>query len=201
MHTNFPRSMTLVLLVVSACGGGEGPNESFTVQVTPATATLFSIAPGNTVELSASARNQDGQILSGGTTTFASGNTAVATVSGGGVVTAVAPGTAQITASVSLDGATVSGTTAITVEEADPTATVRAPALVFSPATVDVRAGGTVTWTIEDIPHSIDFTTSGAPADIGELVNESASRQFPAGGTFNYLCGIHPQMTGVVRVH
>jgi plastocyanin len=189
----------LCLSLGAACG--DGPNEAFTVALSPAAATLFSAAPGNTIELDATARSEDGQVLAGGTTSFTSANTSIATVTAAGVVTGVAAGTTQITGSVTLDGATVSGTTAVTVEDADPSATVRAPAFTFTPGTVDVQAGGSVTWTIDAIHHAVEFTTSGAPADVPELINASATRTFSTSGTFSYRCPIHPQMAGVVRVH
>jgi plastocyanin len=192
---------TAILLLAAAACGGEGPSTDFNVAVTPTTAELFSVAPGNTVSLTAVATDDDGQVLSGGTRTFTSGNGAIASVSDAGVVTAVGAGTTAITTSVTLDGTTVSATTAITVEDAPVTATVRAPAFVFSPGTVDVEAGGSVTWTIEAIHHAVDFTTNGAPANVPELLNASASRIFPVSGTYAYECPFHAQMSGVVRVH
>lgn len=191
----------LCLSLVAACGGGDGPNEAFTVALSPTAPTLFSAAPGNTVELDATARSADGQVLAGGTTSFSSANTAIATVTNAGVVTGVAAGTTQITGSVTLDGATVSATTSVTVEDADASATVVAPAFTFTPGTVDVRAGGSVTWTIASIHHAVEFTSSGAPADVPELINASATRTFSTSGTFAYRCPIHTQMAGVVRVH
>jgi len=189
------------ILVTSACGGSEGPNDEFTVEVTPTAAELFSLAPGNTIELAVVAKDADGNPMSGGTTSYATGNSAIATVSNTGVVTAVAAGTTQVTATVTLDGGSASATTAVTVRDAAAAATVRAPGLVFLPGTVDVSEGGTVTWTIEDVHHTVDFETAGSPSDIGELLNASDSRTFPASGTYRYRCSIHSQMTGIVRVH
>ena len=201
MHTTHSIPTGILLLAAAACGGGEGPSTDFNLAVTPATAELFSAAPGNTVSLTAVATDDDGQVLSGGTRSFTSGNTAVATVSDAAVVTAVGAGTTAITASVTLDGTTVSATTSIEVEDAPAAATVRAPAFVFSPGTVDIEAGGSVTWTIEAIHHAVNFTTNGAPTDVPELINASASRTFPVSGTFAYVCPFHAQMSGVVRVH
>lgn len=200
MRTTFSIGAAILFLAAAGCGG-EGPSTDFNLAVTPTTARLFSAAPGNTVSLTAVATDDDGQVLGGGTRSFSSGNSAVATVSDAGVVAAVGAGTAAITTSVTLDGATASATTTITVEDAPATATVRAPAFVFTPGTVDVEAGGTVTWTIEAIHHAVNFTTNGAPPDVPELINASASRTFPASGTYAYLCPFHAQMAGVVRVH
>jgi plastocyanin len=193
--------LALGILVTSACGGSEGPNDTFTVEVTPTAAELFSLAPGNTIELAVVAKDADGNPMSGGTTTYSTGNSAIATVSNTGVVTAVGAGTTQVTATVTLDGGSASGTTGVTVRDAAAAATVRAPGLVFMPGTVDVSEGGTVTWTIEDVHHTVDFETAGSPSDIGELLNASDSRTFPASGTYRYRCSIHSQMTGIVRVH
>lgn len=193
--------LALGILVTSACGGSEGPNDTFTVEVTPTAAELFSLAPGNTIELAVVAKDAEGNPMSGGTTTYSTGNSAIATVSNTGVVTAVGAGTTQVTATVTLDGGSASGTTGVTVRDAAAAATVRAPGLVFMPGTVDVSEGGTVTWTIEDVHHTVDFETAGSPSDIGELLNASDSRTFPASGTYRYRCSIHSQMTGIVRVH
>jgi plastocyanin len=58
-----------------------------------------------------------------------------------------------------------------------------------------------VTWTFGSVPHDVTFNTPGAPQDIPLLDNGSASRDFPANGTFQYHCSIHSGMNGSVRVH
>ena len=196
------RILAAILLTVAAgCGGEGGPSEAFTVEVTPAATDLFSAAPGNTVNLNVQAKDGAGQVLGGGSKAFTTGNASVATVDAAGTVTAVGAGTASITASVTIGGTTESATATITVEEAPAAATVTAPAFLFTPPAVDVKAGGSVTWSIADVHHAVEFTTGGAPADLPELQNSSAARTFPASGTFTYRCPIHPQMTGSIRVH
>jgi len=191
----------ILLAAVAGCGDEEGPSEAFTVEVTPAAAGLFSAAPGNTVTLTVQAKDGGGQVLGGGTKAFTSGNAAVATVDAAGKVTAVGAGTASITASVTIGGTTESATASITVEVAPAAATVTAPALDFTPPIVDVQAGGSVTWSIADVHHAVEFTSGGAPQDVPELQNSTAARAFPTSGTYTYRCPIHPSMTGSVRVH
>jgi plastocyanin len=73
--------------------------------------------------------------------------------------------------------------------------------LAFSPASVSVTAGGTVTWTNNDagIPHTV--TADNGSFDSGNLTTgQSFSQTFNAAGTFAYHCTIHPQMTGTVVV-
>jgi plastocyanin len=173
-----------------------------TVEVTPATATLFTVAPGNSVMLAVVAKDQDGEAMAGlGSPSFSSDNSAVAAVGGDGTVTAVAAGTVRITASLTAGGVTKTGTSTVTARVAPANAAVVAPQLLFQPATVDVSAGGTVSWTFASIPHDVTFTTAGAPPNVPELQDGSASRTFPTNGNFNYRCTIHPQMTGNVQVH
>jgi hypothetical protein len=66
-----------------------------TVTVSPATA---SVPVGQTVQLSAVTRDAGGNVLTGRVVTWSSSNTALATVSGSGLVTGVAAGQATITA-------------------------------------------------------------------------------------------------------
>jgi plastocyanin len=71
--------------------------------------------------------------------------------------------------------------------------------LAFSPASVTVPAGSTVTWTNHDIPpHDVTFA-DGEQSE--QLVNGATyQRTFEEAGSFDYVCSIHPQMTGRVIV-
>src|SRR5947209_5886031 len=60
--------------------------------------TAASVAVGQTVQLAATLKDAGGNVLTGRTVAWASGSTGVATVSGSGLVTGVAAGTATITA-------------------------------------------------------------------------------------------------------
>lgn len=83
------------------------------VEVSPATSAL---APGDTVRLIASVKDAKGAALTGRTVTWSSSAEAVASVATSGLVTAIAAGSATITASV--DG--VTGTAKVTVSSAIP---------------------------------------------------------------------------------
>jgi plastocyanin len=194
----------IVAGIGAACGGdggsGLGSSVLTTLEVTPATATLFTVAPGNTVTLSVVAKDQDGATMSG-SPSFSSDNSAIAAVGADGTVTGVGPGSAGITASLTAGGVTKTATATVTVQVAAAAAEVVAPGFEYQPATVDLAAGGTVTWSFGSIHHTVSFTTTGAPESIPEFQNGSASRTFSNNGTFGYRCLIHPQMTGEVRVH
>jgi plastocyanin len=70
----------------------------------------------------------------------------------------------------------------------------------FVPATVTVKAGSTVTWTNEDEdPHTV-VADGGAFRSQALGVGGTYSFTFPAAGTFEYLCSIHPFMRGSVTV-
>lgn len=207
MRTELSRVATLLIVAVTGagCGGGGTTDTSAvltTVDVTPATAALFTVAPGNTAALNVVGKDQNGAVMSAGTPTFSSDAATVATVGTDGTVTAVAPGTAVITATLTAGGATKSGISTVAVEDAPASAGVVATAgLAFNPSAVDVQAGGTVTWTFGTVTHNVTFTTAGAPTNIPDSQNGSVGRTFPTNGSFNYHCTIHPQMTGIITVH
>lgn len=207
MRALLSRIATLLTVAATGAGcgdGGSGPTSSVltTVVVTPPTATLFTVAPGNTATLSVVAKDQNGSTMAGvGSPSFSSDNSAIAGVGTDGTVTALAAGTAIITASLTAGGVTKTGTATVTVQVAPVSAAVTTPTLAFTPATVDVQAGGAVSWTFGATPHTVTFTTGGAPADVPQLQEGSASRTFSTHGNFNYHCSIHPQMNGLVIVH
>jgi plastocyanin len=72
----------------------------------------------------------------------------------------------------------------------------------YSPASVSVSVGDTVTWTNNDagIPHTVSSDTPGV-FDSGNMnTGATFAKTFTAAGTFTYHCNIHPSMTGTVVV-
>ena len=70
----------------------------------------------------------------------------------------------------------------------------------FSPSTVTIAAGGSVTFNNNDDRAHTVTATDGA-FDSG-TISEGGSwkRTFKGAGTFSYLCALHPEMTGTVVV-
>ncbi len=68
----------------------------------------------------------------------------------------------------------------------------------FSPATITVNVGESVTWVnAGEEPHNAvgdNFSTSLLQA------GKSGSKSFASAGTFSYICTVHPQMKGTVKV-
>lgn len=91
-------SSILAALVACNSGNHTGPNSVASVAVSPSTAT---VAVGDTVALVAQAKDPGGNVISGRAFTFASSDTTKAAVNAAGVVTAVAAGSARISATTS----------------------------------------------------------------------------------------------------
>jgi plastocyanin len=120
----------------------------------------------------------------------------------------------------------LSNTTAVTAGWGDELVAVNR----FSPVSVSVKVGDTVTWTGQSpyMPHTISFESpfrgpsdpdaflpagaksgsaySGAVAHSGtigpppEFPTNSFSLKFTKAGTYTYICILHPGMAGVVEV-
>ncbi|MEO7965337.1 MAG: Ig-like domain-containing protein [Gemmatimonadaceae bacterium] len=124
---------------LTASIGGVAGSASLTVTVAPVasvsvTPPTSSLAVGATAQLSAAALDAAGNTLAGRPATWASSSSSVATVDANGLVTAVAVGSATITATVS----GVQGTATVSVS-AVPVASV-----AVSPASPSVNVGATV---------------------------------------------------------
>lgn len=90
------------LSALAGCGGSDGPtngsgssNQVASVVVSPNTLAMY---VGESRPLKATVKNEEGAALSGHTVEWATGDPAIVTVSSSGVVTAVALGSASITA-------------------------------------------------------------------------------------------------------
>jgi len=70
--------------------------------------------------------------------------------------------------------------------------------LAFEPEALEVEAGDTVTWTWNDgtVSHDVkgdDFQS--------EVISEGTFQQrFDEPGTYDYVCTLHPNMTGTIEV-
>ena len=75
------------------------------------------------------------------------------------------------------------------------------PSLAFTPATLSINAGQTVTFAFGSVGHNVTFDSPNAatPADIpGVNSNVNVDRTFSAAGTYRYHCTIHPVMVGSI---
>jgi len=70
----------------------------------------------------------------------------------------------------------------------------------FSPATLTISVGKTVTWTNSDsVTHTI--ASDDGSFDSGNIVpGQTFSRTFSTAGTYAYHCSIHPSMKGAIVV-
>jgi plastocyanin len=73
--------------------------------------------------------------------------------------------------------------------------------MAFSPSSITVSSGTTITWTNKDgMDHSVTSNTS--IFDSGPISNNGTySHTFNTAGTFPYHCMVHPDMTGTVTVN
>lgn len=141
---------------LSASTGGITGSALVTVALVPVANVAMSLPTLSLVEagtstLSATATDSLGGILTGRTLVWASDNPAVATVTQGGVVAAIAPGRAIVSAAVpnaGVGGTTPSGATAVTVTYAPVTS------VSVLPATSSIFAGDSV---------QLTATLAGAP--------------------------------------
>jgi plastocyanin len=71
----------------------------------------------------------------------------------------------------------------------------------FTPGTITVKTGTTVTWTNrDDIPHGIASSNNAFKKSTALDTDESYSFTFTTPGTYQYFCYLHPKMVGSIVV-
>ncbi len=85
---------------------------------------------------------------------------------------------------------------------ADSVAEVRIEGYKFLPPAVTIKAGDSVRWTNHEkrTSHSVVFPAEGGLESDRLFPDESYQRRFDKAGRYEYHCGPHPEMTGVVVV-
>ena len=213
-----PRSLILTSIALGgvawAAGCGDDtteppprpePPRPAAITVTPAMAELTAL--GETVQLSAEVRDQNGQVMDGVTVTWASSAAAVAKVDAAGLVTAAGNGAATITATAG----TVSGSAAMTVDQ-------EVRGIEVLPAAETVSAGDTLRLTAEawdpngfTVP-GVEFTWSSSDAAIATVdgsglvrgIAEGAATITAASPSVQGTAGItvaHPDWTALVALY
>ena len=77
-------------------------------------------------------------------------------------------------------------------------AAVNIQGFAFSPATLTIKKGTTVTWTNND---SAVHTIKSGTFNSGDLAKGASFKfTFETAGTFDYSCGVHPSMLGKIVV-
>lgn len=148
----------LALAVIVACGGDDeaAPTEppeppvATTVSISPAAVDLSSL--GETLQLTAAVADQNGQAMAGAPVSWTISDNSVASVSAGGLVTAIANGSATVTAT----SGSAAGTAGVAVAQ-------RAARVDVSPASVEFSALG----------DSVQLTA--APFDANDNAVEGAN--------------------------
>lgn len=107
-------------------------------------------------------------------------------------------GNAMAEAMASPDDATAASPTATTEPE---TVEVKILDFEFEPATLAIPAGTTVTWRNYGVDHTVftfdrTFTSPLLPEGRGETFSVT----FTQPGTYQYICGVHPEMEGTIIV-
>ncbi len=155
---------------LASCGGSANktvsPPQLTAIALSPATATL---AVGGTESLVVNGTYNTGSsaTISAADVTFQSSNTSVATVSAAGVVTAVATGTADISASDSSAGLSTSQADVITVQPPQLTS------ISLSPLTATLLPGGTQQLTVVGTYNT--GSTANLPASAETFASSNSS--------------------------
>ena len=203
-------SSVILAAAVSACGGGGG--DGGTQPPPTAVFTALTISPSSpdlvfrdTVQMTATPRDQNGAAMTGlGTPTFERISGTAVSVSPTGRVIADAPGSAEIRASLTSGTTTRTATTDATVSSLGTSATITASGAgaSFTPDTVKIAVGGTVTWNFPG-PETHNVTFDGTPpagGNIGDRNSGSEPRSFATAGRHSFRCTRHAGMNGAVVV-
>ena len=87
----------------------------------------------------------------------------------------------------------------LTAGAADP-AKILVKDFMFTPMSLTVKAGTTVTWSnMDDEPHTV-VSSTGLFHSAALDTNDSFSFKFDKPGTYQFVCTIHPRMVGTIIV-
>ena len=182
----------MLLVLLAACSSGAGSKDAASTE-SSGSSTTDTASPGTAAPTSSTTATTATTAKASTTTT----TTATAT-SAPRTPTTARPGTTSPPPTATPTTAAPSTTTTSTTVAAAPAA-ITVKNFAFSPSTVHVARGATVTVTNQD-GFSHTWTADDGSWNDPLSAGGSASRRFDTDGTFTYHCAIHSSMTGSVVV-
>jgi amicyanin len=120
---------------------------------------------------------------------------------GAGVVVAMQKSSDDSMSGMSTDTTTKQSTSSNSSTPAAATNTVSIENYAYSPASITVKKGTTVTWTNNDsVEHTVTVDSGSGPQSELFGKGKTYSYTFDTVGTFSYHCQPHPYMKGTVTV-
>ncbi|HXY29319.1 MAG TPA: plastocyanin/azurin family copper-binding protein [Gemmatimonadaceae bacterium] len=221
MRARTPVALAAITVALGCGGGGSSTGTTHTLTslgLTSSSPNAYQFGPVTT--LTATAKDQNGDAFNpGGAPTFSDPSGKV-TFQGNNVQVVTPSGNSKVTASWTAQGTTVtSDTVTLSLDVAPSNASVVATSgSSFNPITVDIKSGGTVSWSglqtlgSGSLPHNVRFINAtpfngdarnGAPGS-----EDAANGTFGSAGTYDYYCENHgfagppvSGMSGHVVVH
>ena len=208
-----PACIIPVLILLSACGGGDSSSGSPTAPRESPRATAITLSPsspsmdalGATAQLTATVKDQFGATMGSATVTWGSSAAAVATVSATGLVTAVSNGTATVTAT----SGSASTSATVTVQQTAATIVLEPTSIALESVgeTTSVTAlvkdrlsnvieGASVTWTSSD-PAIVTVDASGL---LTAVTNGAATITASSGSTSTTASVLVEQVATAIEV-
>ena len=191
-------------VTITASTGGRSGSAAVTVNAPPPVLTSISVSPsafsldvGQTRTLSATARDQFGQTMSGVTFTWSSDNAAVATVSSSGVTTGVSIGNATISAS----SAGITGTSTVNVQPPP------IHHIIVTPSFVQINVGQTVQFSAtaydsqSNVIPGVTFTWSSSDQSRVTVTTTGLARAVKSGSANIKAAAGGKSATGTVKVN
>jgi plastocyanin len=87
-------------------------------------------------------------------------------------------------------------TAAAAADTGGPTVTIQD--MAYTPETLTVEAGATITWVWRDGAIAHDVKGAGFKSKV--MAEGTFSHRFDKPGTYAYVCTLHPNMTGAIEV-
>ena len=124
---------------------------------------------------------------------------------GGGTADAAAPAAATTAPAAATDAAPAATDAAPAATDAAPAAAGDTPVdigdFAFNPNTIEVAAGGTITWTNQDaVPHTATGVDRAVLQSGTIQPGASFTQEFDTPGTFDFFCEFHGNMKGQIVV-
>lgn len=188
-------TMMAAVSVAIACGSDDTPTGTAAVVGVTLSTPSAAVFVGATSQLTATAKDASGNVVSGATVAWTSSSDAIATVSASGLVTGVAPGTATITATS--NGKTATATVTVTTKTVTFSATMTPAGELGANLIGNPTGSGTFTATLDTTSNVFSWTGtfSGLTSNVNNGHIHGPFAQSNTTGSVGVLLNFNPSVT------